>query len=162
DSAKGISYLERAVALDESAIGKRLELSEAYHLVGRDDDARRVAAQALAMAEQHQDERKIKVCRKFITELEESCRGGALAAAGRERTARSLPRTAPGRSHGREDRRSDRHLRQLDRGRGHARDLARCRDHLRHPSSTNHRDRRADRGRSRRRVESRAARYLRD
>jgi hypothetical protein len=83
DAAKGVSLLERAVSLDASAIGKRLELSEAYHIVGRDEDARRVANQALAMAQERKDERKVQLCRKFITELEGSCRGCALAAVGR-------------------------------------------------------------------------------
>jgi len=83
DAAKGVALLERAVSLDASAIGKRLELSEAYHIVGRDEDARRVADEALAMAKERKDESKVVLCQKFITELEGSCRGCALAAVGR-------------------------------------------------------------------------------
>jgi tetratricopeptide (TPR) repeat protein len=83
DTKKGISLLERAVALDDESVGKRLELAEAYHIVGDDPRATSVANQALAKAEYRQDSEKVKLCQKFITELAGSCRGCSLAAAGR-------------------------------------------------------------------------------
>jgi Tfp pilus assembly protein PilF len=83
DAAKGVALLERAVTLDSTAIGKRLELSEAYHIVGEDEKARETAAQALTMAEARNDDKKIDLCHRFITDLSGSCRGCTLAAAGR-------------------------------------------------------------------------------
>jgi hypothetical protein len=69
NTKKGVEYLERAVSLDDTAVGKRLELAEAYHLVGRDQDATRTANDALAMAEGMQDPGKTETCKRFITEL---------------------------------------------------------------------------------------------
>lgn len=80
---KGIAYLQRAVALDREAVGKRLELAEAYHLVGRSDEARRTAEEALAMAETLQDTGRVETCRRFIEELRTACSGCAMAAIGR-------------------------------------------------------------------------------
>jgi len=83
DPEQGIRLLERAVSLDEDGVGKRLELAEAYHLVKREDDARRVAGEAQAMAERHGDPRQIDNARRFNAELAEACAGCALASIGR-------------------------------------------------------------------------------
>lgn len=83
DTARGIEYLERAVALDETAVGKRLELAEAYHIVGRDDDARRTAERALAVARERDDPARIATCERFIAELHTACAGCAMASIGR-------------------------------------------------------------------------------
>lgn len=83
NTKKGVELLERAVALDDTAVGKRLELAEAYHLVGRDQDATRTANEALAMAEGMQDTAKAETCRRFISDLRSACAGCAMAAIGR-------------------------------------------------------------------------------
>ena len=79
DSEEGLVYLERAVSLDDESVGKRLELAEAYHMVGREKDADRVAAEALAAAEQRQNPGEIANCKRFIADLAEACPGCALA-----------------------------------------------------------------------------------
>jgi len=83
DTNKGVEYLERAVSLDDTAVGKRLELAEAYQIVKRTDDANRTAEAALAMAEQMQDKGKIDSCKRFIEELHKTCSGCAMASIGR-------------------------------------------------------------------------------
>jgi tetratricopeptide (TPR) repeat protein len=83
DTTEGIALLERAVSLDDTAVGKRLELAEAYHLVGRTDDAERTASSALAMAETIGDAPKVETCKRFINELRSTCSGCAMAAIGR-------------------------------------------------------------------------------
>lgn len=73
DKSKGVAYLERAVSLDATAIGKRLELAEAYRATGRDGDAGRVAtdARAVAVAEHKPD--KVATCDKFLADLRRDC-----------------------------------------------------------------------------------------
>jgi len=83
NTKRGIEYLERAVSLDSTAVGKRLELAEAYHLVGRGEDASRTADAALAMAETMQDPGKIDTCKRFIAELKATCDGCSMASIGR-------------------------------------------------------------------------------
>jgi hypothetical protein len=79
DPEEGLVLLERAVSLDHEALGKRLELAEAYHLMKREDDAQRVARDALAEAERRADPREIARTKRFIAELTEACSGCALA-----------------------------------------------------------------------------------
>lgn len=79
DPNQGLALLERAVSLDDEALGKRLELAEAYHIMKREDDARRVAKEALAEAERRGDPREIAHTRRFISDLAEACSGCALA-----------------------------------------------------------------------------------
>ena len=73
DRSKGVAYLERAVSLDATAIGKRLELAEAYRATGRDGDAGRVAAQARAVAVAEHKPDKVATCDKFLDDLRKSC-----------------------------------------------------------------------------------------
>jgi hypothetical protein len=83
NTTKGVEYLEKAVALDSTAIGKRLELSEAYHIVGRDDDAKATAQSALEVAKQLDEPERVATCERFIVELAKSCSGCAVASIGR-------------------------------------------------------------------------------
>lgn len=83
DTDEGIEYLERSVQLDQDAIGKRLELAEAYHIVGRDGDAETTAQSALDVAEQQNDPERVATCERFIKELKKACSGCAVAAIGR-------------------------------------------------------------------------------
>lgn len=83
DTDEGVALLERSVALDDESVGKRLELAEAYHIVGRDEDAERLAAEALAEAERRGDPREIESCKRFAAELAAACDGCALASIGR-------------------------------------------------------------------------------
>ncbi|HEY8515350.1 MAG TPA: hypothetical protein VIS07_07545 [Candidatus Binatia bacterium] len=83
DTEKGIEYLERSVAMDETAIGKRLELAEAYHIVGREEDANATALKALEVAQQQNDPDRIATVQRFIAELKNTCSGCALATIGR-------------------------------------------------------------------------------
>jgi tetratricopeptide (TPR) repeat protein len=80
DPDEGLVLLERAVSLDEEALGKRLELAEAYHLMKREADARRVAEEALKEAHRRRDPREIERTNRFISQLAEACSGCALAA----------------------------------------------------------------------------------
>lgn len=73
DKSKGVAYLERAVALDATAIGKRLELAEAYRATGRDGDAGRVAVEARAVAVAERKPDKVANCDAFLGELRKSC-----------------------------------------------------------------------------------------
>ena len=73
DKSKGVAYLERAVSLDKTAVGKRLELAEAYRAIGRDGDAGRIATDARAVAIAEHRTQKIATCDKFISELRKSC-----------------------------------------------------------------------------------------
>lgn len=82
DPARGLAYLERSVALDANGIGKRLELAEAYHILGRDEEARRVGGQALERARRSGDPLQLRRCERLLGELEETCAGCALAASG--------------------------------------------------------------------------------
>jgi tetratricopeptide (TPR) repeat protein len=83
DSEQGLEYLERAVSLDDESVGKRLELAEAYHMVGRERDAQRVADEALVAAEKRENPAEVANCKRFIAELAEACPGCALASVGR-------------------------------------------------------------------------------
>jgi len=83
DTEKGVEYLERAVALDDTAIGKRLELAEAYHIVGREEDAKATAQSALATARKLDQPERIATCERFIVELEKTCDGCAVETIGR-------------------------------------------------------------------------------
>lgn len=83
NTTKGVEYLEKAVALDSTAIGKRLELAEAYHIVGREDDARATAQSALEVAKQLDEPERVATCERFIVELAKSCSGCAVASIGR-------------------------------------------------------------------------------
>jgi tetratricopeptide (TPR) repeat protein len=83
DSEEGLAYLERAVSLDDESVGKRLELAEAYHMLGREQDAQRVANEALAAAEKRENPGEVANCKRFIEELAEACPGCALASVGR-------------------------------------------------------------------------------
>jgi hypothetical protein len=71
------------VALDSTAIGKRLELAEAYHLVGREDDAKATAQNALEVAKQLDEPERVATCERFIVELAKSCSGCAVESIGR-------------------------------------------------------------------------------
>ena len=82
NSEKGLAYLERAVSLDDESVGKRLELAEVYHMLGRENDARRVADEALAAAEKREIPEEVVNCKRFITELAAACPGCELASAG--------------------------------------------------------------------------------
>jgi tetratricopeptide (TPR) repeat protein len=83
NTTKGVEYLEKAVALDSTAIGKRLELAEAYHIVGREDDAKNTAQSALEVAKQLNEPDRVATCERFIVELQKSCSGCAVASIGR-------------------------------------------------------------------------------
>jgi tetratricopeptide (TPR) repeat protein len=83
NTKKGVEYLERAVALDDTAVGKRLELAEAYHIVGREDDATAAAQGALETAQKMNDPGRVAACERFITELKKTCSGCAVATIGR-------------------------------------------------------------------------------
>lgn len=83
NTTKGIEYLERSVAMDQTAVGKRLELAEAYHIVGRDKDADATAQQALEVAESLGEPERVTTVERFIAELRKTCRGCAVAAIGR-------------------------------------------------------------------------------
>jgi tetratricopeptide (TPR) repeat protein len=83
DTAKGVEYLERSVTLDDTAVGKRLELAEAYHIVGRDDDASTAAQRALETAQKLNDPDRVATCERFIVALKKTCSGCAVAAIGR-------------------------------------------------------------------------------
>lgn len=83
NTSKGVQYLERAVALDDTAVGKRLELAEAYHIVGRDAEAKTTAQSALDTARKLNEPDRIATCERFIVELDKTCDGCAVAAIGR-------------------------------------------------------------------------------
>jgi len=83
NTTKGVEYLERAVSLDDTPVGKRLELAEAYHIVGRDQDATAEAQRALETARKLDEPERIATCERFITELEKTCDGCAVATIGR-------------------------------------------------------------------------------
>jgi len=83
NTTEGVEYLERAVSLDSTAVGKRLELAEAYHIVGRDDEARATAQSALQVAKQLDEPDRVATCERFIVELQKSCSGCAVASIGR-------------------------------------------------------------------------------
>ncbi|MEI8359651.1 MAG: hypothetical protein WCH13_14335, partial [Deltaproteobacteria bacterium] len=57
----------------KTAVGKRLELAEAYRAIGRDGDAGRIATDARAVAIAEHRTEKIATCDKFISELRKSC-----------------------------------------------------------------------------------------
>ena len=83
NTTKGVEYLERAVSLDDTAVGKRLELAEAYNIVGRPSDASTTAQDALATAQKMNDPERVATCERFITELKKTCDGCAVAVIGR-------------------------------------------------------------------------------
>ncbi|MEW6272522.1 MAG: hypothetical protein AB1689_24860 [Thermodesulfobacteriota bacterium] len=83
NTSKGIEYLERSVAMDQTAIGKRLELAEAYHIVGREEDADATARQALEVAQKLDDPERVATVQRFIIELKNTCSGCAVATIGR-------------------------------------------------------------------------------
>lgn len=80
NTTKGIEHLERAVEINPNGAGTRLELAEAYEIVGRDAEALRAGREALAIAEQKKEPEKIERAEAFVAELEKSCDGCALAA----------------------------------------------------------------------------------
>jgi tetratricopeptide (TPR) repeat protein len=83
DTSEGVEYLERSVAMDPTAVGKRLELAEAYHIVGREQDAEQTANAALETARQMNDPNRVQTCERFISALKEACSGCAVALIGR-------------------------------------------------------------------------------
>jgi tetratricopeptide (TPR) repeat protein len=83
NTKKGVEYLERAVSLDDTAVGKRLELAEAYHIVGREADATAEAQHALETAQKLNEPERLATCERFITELKKTCDGCAVATIGR-------------------------------------------------------------------------------
>ena len=101
---KGVEYLEKAVALDSTAVGKRSELAEAYHIVGRDDDAKNTAQNALEV-ESNRPAGPRRHLQAAIVELRRAA-AAAVASIGRWRARRK---------HGREDHRSHRHVDDVDR-----------------------------------------------
>lgn len=80
NTTKGIEHLERAVEINPTGAGTRLELAEAYEIVGRDTDALRTGREALAIAKEKKETEKIERAETFVTALEKSCDGCALAA----------------------------------------------------------------------------------
>lgn len=83
DTKKGIEFLERAVRLDNKAVGKRLELAEAYHIIGRDEDARASVANAEALAQAMKDPARSKSVAAFRQALESACQGCSVEIIGR-------------------------------------------------------------------------------
>jgi len=83
DTEKGVEYLERAVALDATAVGKRLELAEAYHIVGREQEAKDTAQSALETARKLDQPERVATCERFIVELDRTCDGCAVKSIGR-------------------------------------------------------------------------------
>ncbi len=83
DTKKGVEYLERAVALDATAVGKRLELAEAYHIVGREQEAKDTAQSALETARKLDEPERVATCERFIVELDRTCDGCAVKSIGR-------------------------------------------------------------------------------
>lgn len=80
DTTEGLHYLERATELNPDGAGTRLELAEAYEIVGRDADALRAAREAIAIAERKGESAKAHRAREFVRDLEASCGGCAMAA----------------------------------------------------------------------------------
>lgn len=80
NTKKGLEHLERAVELNPNGAGTRLELAEAYEIVGRDVDAMKTGREALAIAQRKNEPKKIERAETFLAELEKSCDGCALAA----------------------------------------------------------------------------------
>lgn len=83
NTKKGVEYLERAVALDSTAVGKRLELAEAYHIVGREQEAKATAQSALETARKLDQPERVATCERFIVELDRTCEGCAVKSIGR-------------------------------------------------------------------------------
>ncbi len=83
NTKKGVEYLEKAVALDSTAVGKRLELAEAYHIVGREPEAQATAQAALDTARTLGEPERVATCERFIAELQKTCDGCAVATIGR-------------------------------------------------------------------------------
>lgn len=81
NTTEGIEHLERAVEINPNGAGTRLELAEAYEIVGREADALREGREALAIAERKDEPKKVARARTFVTELEKSCDDCTLAAA---------------------------------------------------------------------------------
>ncbi len=81
NTTEGIRYLERATKINPNGAGTRLELAEAYEIVGRDNDALLTGRAALAIAENKGEDEKVERARAFVAELEKSCNDCALAAA---------------------------------------------------------------------------------
>lgn len=80
---RGIEMLERAVALEPAAVGKRLELAEAYHIVGREDDAEQLALEAENVARQNEDPEKEQTAARFRVALKSACAGCNIDVIGR-------------------------------------------------------------------------------
>ncbi len=83
DVDEGVTFLERAVALDQDGVGKRLELAEAYNIAGRRDDALRLSREGLAVARARGKTDKIALCLAFQEDLEEACEGCSVELIGR-------------------------------------------------------------------------------
>ena len=83
DVDEGVTFLERAVALDPDGVGKRLELAEAYNIAGRRDDALRLSREGLAVARARGKTDKIALCIAFQEDLEQACEGCPVELIGR-------------------------------------------------------------------------------
>ncbi|MFP6664887.1 MAG: hypothetical protein VCC00_11840 [Deltaproteobacteria bacterium] len=83
DQEKGIEFLERAVELADQGVGARLELAEAYHIVGRGQDALDMVANAEALARTLQDPARHKSVETFRKALESACAGCSVDVIGR-------------------------------------------------------------------------------
>lgn len=81
NTTEGIKHLERAVEINPNGAGTRLELAEAYEIVGRDVDAMKAGREALAIAKRKNEPKKVERAETFLADLEKSCDGCALAAA---------------------------------------------------------------------------------
>ena len=80
NTTEGVRHLERAVEINPNGAGTLLELAEAYKIVNRDADALRAGREALVIAEKKGEPEKVARARTFVTELEKSCNGCAIAA----------------------------------------------------------------------------------
>lgn len=80
DTAEGVRHLERANQINPNGAGTRLELAEAYEIVGRETAALRAGRESLAIAERKNEPEKAARARQFISDLEASCNSCALAA----------------------------------------------------------------------------------
>ena len=74
DTSRGIALLERAVSLEPEGSTKRLELAEAYQLVGRDRDAVRLAREAEEVALSNSDTQKAEAAARFRSDLQAACK----------------------------------------------------------------------------------------
>ncbi|MFS8640654.1 MAG: hypothetical protein LOD90_07555, partial [Symbiobacteriaceae bacterium] len=59
----------------ETLMAACIELAEAYHIVGREEDANATALKALEVAQQQNDPDRIATVQRFIAELKNTCSG---------------------------------------------------------------------------------------